>query len=149
MKKWVMIFLTIILICTVVIVIANSYFSKTITNDDISDGKRVITDLFAAVNNEDVKGANGTIGRYLAGRFNETNIKGWKPKLTSIEYIKDDKFRLPPHSYKSNYGHDPFQSMSFRVTYFNNIDQKKYKQYFILVKETKNAKWKIHDWGLP
>jgi hypothetical protein len=146
MKKLVLIFLFIILVFTVIV--ADNYFSKMITNDDIAEGEQVVIDLFTAVNNEDVKGANDTIGRYMAGRYNENNIKKWKPELISVEYVKDDKFHVPPHSYKSNFGHDPFKSMSLRVIYINKIDKETHKSYFTLVKDNKNAQWKIHDWGV-
>lgn len=147
--KMLWIFVLFILIFT--IILANNYFSKIITNDDIAEGIQVVENLFKALKNEDVKGANATLGKYKEGLWNESNIGNWKPELLSIEYVKNDRFHLPPHSYKHNYGHDPYQSMSLLVTFRDNRSDngdKEEKCYFILVKESKNAQWKIHDWGV-
>lgn len=132
-------------------ILAYNYFSKSITNDDIAEGKQVVKNLFKALKDEDVKGANATLGKYKEGLLNESNIDAWKPELLSIEYVKNHRSHLPPHSYKHNYGHNPYQSMSLLVTFTDNSidnENKKMEWFYILVKETKDAQWKIHDWGV-
>ncbi|GEM_PF-3528434 len=148
-KKLLWIFVLIILISTMILIY--NYFSKSITNDDIAEGKQVVKNLFKALKDEDVKGANATLGKYKEGLWNESNIDDWKLELLSIEYFKNDRSHLPPHSYKHNYGHGPYQSMSLLVTFTDNSvdnEDKEMKWYYILVKETKDAQWKIHDWGV-
>lgn len=78
--------------------------------------------------------------------YNKNNIKGWKnPQLISVEY--PGKFTdIPPSSFKSNYGKDPYKSMNFYVEFKDG--EEKHGWDYVLVKETKDSPWLIHDWGV-
>lgn len=120
--------------------------SHTVSQDDIKKAEETIRLFFTSVNNNDVDSANSTLGRYRHGHFNKDNIGKWKPQIISIEYPgKILKHNLQPSSYKSNYGKDPYQSISFDVRFKDEDGEHSYG--FILVKEDKNSPWSIHDWG--
>lgn len=117
-----------------------------ISKNDVTEGTLAVKNYFAALKVNDIDGVNKTLGRYKSGMYNENNIKGWQPQLISVEspgkYHNDN---TPPSSYKSNYGKDPYKFMNLYVE-FKEGTQKQGWDY-LLIKETEDSPWLIHDWG--
>lgn len=117
-----------------------------IIEEDINDGKQVIKNYFSALKTGNLQEVDKTLGKYKQGLFNKENISKWTPELNTIEYPgKKSNANIPPSSYKSNYGKDPYKSMSFYVTFTEGSEKKGWD--YILVKESKESTWVIHDWG--
>lgn len=119
---------------------------QKLSSEDIDSGKKVVKSYFEALNSENIDELNKTLGKFKTGLYKIDNIGIWKPKLDTIEYPgKYHKSNNPPSSYISNYGKDPYKSMSLHVTFFEGTEKKDWD--YILVKETKQSLWVIHDWG--
>lgn len=143
-RKWLIIFLIVIFS----IISVNHYLNKRITSEDVLLGKQIVEEHFNAIQNEDLAAADATLGRYKKGLYNESNIGKWKPELFAIEHVTYDKVHIPPDSYRSNYGKNPYKSMSLLVTLRDQPDANKYQWYYILVQEERGDPWLIHDWGI-
>mgnify|MGYP003276162581 CR=1 FL=1 len=120
--------------------------ANEITEKDIEEGKQVINRYFTAIKDKDIDEINKTLGIYKKDLYNKVNIDDWAPILISINYPgKYTNDNIPPESYKANYGKDPYKSMNFNVTYKDGDEEKNWD--YILVKESKDSSWEIHDWG--
>lgn len=119
--------------------------SRKITSEDINEGKQVIRDYFNAIKNKDLENLNRTLSKSMQGVYNKDNI-GTNLEINTIQYPgKYLNDLIPPSSYKSNYGKDPYKSMCFHVTFTGDIYRNNWD--YILIKETENSPWLIHDWG--
>lgn len=119
---------------------------QKLTSEDIDSGKQVVKNYFDALNSENMEELKKTLGKYKIESFKKENIGNWKPKLDTVEYPgKYTNSNIPPSSYRSNYGKDPYKSMSLHVTFTEGTEKKDWD--YILVKETKQSSWVIHDWG--
>lgn len=121
--------------------------NTSISQKDIEDGQIIVKNYFAAIKANNIDGVNRTLGKYKNGMYNENNIKDWKqPQLLSVEYPgKFTSYNIPPSSYKSNYGKDPYKSMDLYVEFKEGTELKGWN--YILVKESADSPWLIHDWG--
>ena len=120
--------------------------ANEITEKDIEEGKQVINRYFTAFKDKDIDEINKTVGRYKKDLYNKDNIDEWTPILISINYPgKYTNANIPPKSYNANYGKDPYNAMNFNVTYKEGDEETNWD--YILVKETKDSCWEIHDWG--
>ncbi len=119
-----------------------------ITNEDIEAGKEIIKKYFRALNDSNLEEMEKTLGKYKSGLYHKDNIGNFEAELINIEYPgKYTNDNIPPSSYKSNYGVDPYKTINFYVEFKDkNIGRIKGWDY-ILVKDNKNDPWTIHDWG--
>lgn len=119
--------------------------SQKITTEDINEGKQVIRDYFYAIKNKDLENLNRTLSKFRQGVYNKDNI-GANLEIDTIQYPgKYLNDLISPNSYKSNYGKDPYKSMCLHVTFTGDIYRNNWD--YILIKETENSPWLIHDWG--
>lgn len=120
--------------------------TSKITTKDIEDAKQVINKYFTSLKNKDIVEINKTLGRYKKDLYTKDNIDKWMPELISINYPgKYTNDNIPPKSYISNYGTEPYKSMNLNVIYKVGNEHKNWD--YILIKETKESPWEIHDWG--
>ncbi|MCO1600863.1 DUF4829 domain-containing protein [Desulfosporosinus nitroreducens] len=122
---------------------------QKITTEDINEGKQVIRDYVNALKSRNLEDLNKTLGMYKNGLYNKDNIGNFNSNLEidTIAYPgKYLKANIPPSSYKSNYGKDPYKSMCLHVTFTEGTNKKDWD--YILIKETEQSPWVIHDWGV-
>ncbi|MEA4901922.1 DUF4829 domain-containing protein [Desulfitobacterium sp.] len=119
--------------------------SQKITMEDINEGKQVIRDYYNALKSRNLENLNRTLSKYQQGVYHKDNL-GTTLEIDTIEYPgKYLNANIPPSSYKSNYGKDPYKSMCLHVTFTEGADKKDWD--YILIKETEKSSWLIHDWG--
>lgn len=138
---------SIILFASIIILLGSGQVKKsTISQKDIEEGKRVVETYFQALKIGNVEEINDTLGKYKNGMYTEDNIKKWTPELISVNYPgKFTNHDIPPSSYKSNYGEDPYKSMNFYVEFKEGTEKQGWD--YVLIKETADSPWQIHDWG--
>lgn len=84
---------------------------------------------------------------YQQGFYSKVHIGNSKLEIDTIEYPgKYLNADIPPSSYKSNYGKDPYKSMCLYVTFKRGTDKKGWD--YILIKETEHSPWVIHGYGV-
>ncbi|WP_407309924.1 DUF4829 domain-containing protein [Desulfosporosinus sp. SB140] len=136
----------IILFIMFVILVAGCSSKTSVTQDDINQAKKVVTNFFMALQSGNYDEANKALGRYMKGLYTADNISKWKPRILSIEYPgRFTNSHIPPESYKANYGRDPYKSMNLYVEFMDETGKQGWD--YILIKETKDSPWEIHDWG--
>ncbi|TWH60693.1 uncharacterized protein DUF4829 [Desulfitobacterium sp. LBE] len=126
---------------------------QNITAEDIEEGKQVIQDYAEALNSGDLETVNKLLGKHMRGLYHDGNIDSITMKIDSIEYPgRYTTALIPPSSYRSNYGHDPYKSMCLYVIFSEfetgdaSISMDNWD--YILIKETEESPWVIHDWGV-
>lgn len=127
-----------------------------VTNKDIDEAKLVVEKHFKAMTEGDLESFQETLSRYWDGWTDKSYMKEAfkKPKrhvVKSINYpgkyhAKDEV----PSSYVSNYHKEPYKTIIFHVV--NEISDgkkaiEKSDRDYILIKETENSPWLIHNWG--
>ncbi|WP_088187041.1 DUF4829 domain-containing protein [Desulfosporosinus sp. FKA] len=123
-----------------------SVSAQKVTTEDISEGKQVIKDYVNALKSRDLGNLEKTLGKYKQGIYNKDNIGSFDLEIETIEYPgKYLNAHIPPSSYKSNYGKDPYKSMCLHVIFKEGTNKKDWD--YILIKETEDSPWVIHDWG--
>ncbi|WP_019850901.1 hypothetical protein [Desulfitobacterium sp. PCE1] len=127
----------------------SSLVEQNITTKDIEESKQVIKDHIDALNNGDLKALNKTIGRYKQELYNNGNIGNYTLKIESIEYPGQyTTANIPPSSYRTNYGQDPYKSMCLHVIFSEGWEGRGMDNWdYIPIKETEESPWVIHDWG--
>jgi len=122
--------------------------SQKITTEDINEGKQVIRDYFDALRSGNLKNLKKMLPKYRQGLYHKDNL-GTTLEIDTIEYPgKYLNAHIPPSSYKSNYGKDPYKSMCLHVTFIEGSTGTGKKDWdYILIKETEQSSWVIHDFG--
>ncbi|HHY25489.1 MAG TPA: DUF4829 domain-containing protein [Desulfitobacterium dehalogenans] len=123
---------------------------QSITAEDIEESKQAIRDHIDALKDGDLETVNKTLGRYMQGLYNNSNIGNSTLEIESIEYPGQyTTANIPPSSYRSNYGQDPYKSMCLHVIFSKGWEGGGKDNWdYILIKETEESPWVIHDWGV-
>ncbi len=122
---------------------------QNITAEDIEEGKQVIKEHIDALNNGDLEALNKTLGKHKQGYY-KGNMGVPPLVFESIKYPGQyTTANIPPSSYRSNYGQDPYKSMCLHVVFFEDWEGRGMDNWdYILIKETEESPWVIHDYGV-
>lgn len=127
-----------------------------VTSKDIDEAKLVIEKHFISRTRGDLEGFKETLGRYKDGFADQVNIKEEfkRPKRYVAESInypgKYHAINEVPSSYVNNYHKKPYQVIVLHVVFAKYADKDTVDNSdcdYILIKDTKNSPWLIHDWG--
>lgn len=123
---------------------------QKITAEDINEGKQVIRDHVNALKSGNLEDLNKTLGRYQQGFYKKVRIGNSTLEIDTMEYPgKYLNAHIPPSSYKYNFGEDPYKSMCLHVTFTEGSTGTGEKDWdYILIKETEQSSWVIHDSGV-
>ncbi|MDI6816949.1 MAG: DUF4829 domain-containing protein [Actinomycetota bacterium] len=127
-----------------------------ITDKDIEEARSTIEKHFKTMTDGDIEGFKETLGRYKEGFANQENIKEEfrRPKRYEVKSISYPGKYQPkdkiPGSYTDMFQREPYKVLVLHAV-FEIYDRKKLLEKndwdYILIRETKNDSWLIHDWG--
>jgi hypothetical protein len=126
-----------------------------VSESDIASASAVVRAHVEAFARGDASAWRATLGRYKAGGWDATQFErtvvAWRDvRLESLELSGLYTTDSPPSSYVSNYGAPPFATIVLHARFErpdNAPEMAPYDWDYILVRETPDGPWRIHDWG--
>ena len=124
-----------------------------ISKEDIEEGKKVVEEFYKSINSKDFDGYLRTLGSYRRMKNGENfdeffeNKRRFKVKEISFPGKFHD-MREAPHSYKETFSREPYQWMYIYVVVEEDGLGREEEADFILIRESKDSEWKIHDVGV-